>query len=38
MLRSVVTDVSGKPIDPIFKGQAVKEEFIAAIDKGGRSQ
>jgi len=32
MLRVVdwqlITDVSGHPIDPIFKGQAVQEEFL----------
>jgi hypothetical protein len=32
MLRSpdwwLVKDVSGKPIGPIFKGQAVQEEFL----------
>jgi hypothetical protein len=36
MLRSVdgqlVTDVSGQPIGPIFKGQAAQQEFLELFD------
>ena len=36
MLRSVdgqlVTDVSGQPIGPIFKGQAAQQEFLELLD------
>jgi hypothetical protein len=30
----VVTDVSGQPISPIFKCQAVQKEFLGLLDPG----